>query len=153
MSSCTCATSRTPTARRRAHDVEAVLDEIGVANLADRVIEAWNKVDLLDADARDALAQEQETRETAPLAISAATGEGIDHLLSAIEDRLARGRPELELTLDASDGQGLHWLYEHAEVMSRSDDEDGGLHLTVRVPPDQIERLKRRFALTRSLVR
>ena len=86
---------------------------------------------------------------TAPLAISAATGEGIDHLLSAIEDRLARGRPELELTLDASDGQGLHWLYEHAEVMNRSDDEDGGLHLTVRVPPDQIERLKRRFPIGR----
>jgi GTP-binding protein HflX len=131
----------------QAQDVEAVLGEIGVANLADRVIEAWNKVDLLDADARDALAQEQETRDTAPLAISAVTGEGIDHLLSAIEDRLARGRPELELTLDASDGQGLHWLYEHAEVMNRSDDEDGGLHLTVRAPPDQIERLKRRFSI------
>jgi GTPase len=128
----------------QAHDVEAVLGEIGVANLTDRVIEAWNKVDLLDADAREALAQEQETRDAAPLAISAATGEGIDRLLSAIEDRLARGRPELELTLDASDGQGLHWLYEHAEVMNRRD-EDGGLHLTVRVPPDQIERLKRRF--------
>ena len=127
-------------------DVEAVLGEIGVANLADRVIEAWNKVDLLDADARAALAQEQETREAAPLAISAATGEGIAHLLSAIEDRLARGRPELELTLDASDGQGLHWLYEHAEVMNRRD-EDGGLRLTVRVPPDQIERLKRRFPM------
>ena len=146
MSSCTCATSPTPIARRRAHDVEAVLDEIGVADLADRVIEAWNKVDLLDADARAALAQEQETRETAPLAISAATGEGIDHLLTAIEDRLARGRSELELTLDASDGQGLHWLYEHAEVMSRRD-EEGGLRLTIRVPPDQIERLKRRFPI------
>jgi GTPase len=66
--------------------------------------------------------------------------------LAAIEDRLARGRPELELTLDASDGQGLHWLYEHAEVMSRSDAE-GGLHLTIRVSPDQIDRVKRRFAM------
>jgi GTPase len=129
----------------QSQDVETVLNEIGVADHADRVIEAWNKVDLLDADARAALAQEHETRETAPLAISAATGEGIDHLLTAIEDRLARGRPELELTLDASDGQGLHWLYEHAEVMSRSDYEDG-LRLTIRVPPDQIERIKRRFA-------
>jgi GTPase len=128
----------------QSQDVGAVLNEIGVADLPNRVIEAWNKVDLLDADARVALAQEQDMRETAPLAVSAATGEGIDHLLTAIEDRLARGRPELELTLDASDGQGLHWLYEHAEVMSRRDDE-GELRLTVRVPPDQIERLKRRF--------
>ena len=129
----------------QAHDVEAILDEIGVSDRADRVIEVWNKVDRLDADARAALAQEQETRETSPLAISAETGEGIDHLLAAIEDRLARGRPELELTLDASDGQGLHWLYEHAEVMSRRD-EDDRLRLTVRVSPDQIERVKRRFA-------
>ncbi len=133
-------------------DVEAVLDEIGVADHADRVIEVWNKVDLLDGDARAALVSEQRRNETAPLAISATTGEGIDHLLTAIEDRLARGRPELELTLDASDGKGLHWLYEHAEVMSRRDEEDG-LRLTVRVPPDQIERLKRRFAIARAPVR
>jgi GTP-binding protein HflX len=77
----------------------------------------------------------------------------MDHLLTAIEDRLARGRTELELTLDASDGQGLHWLYEHAEVMSRCDEEDGGLRLTIRVPPDQIERVKRRFSLSGPSVR
>ena len=60
----------------QAHDVAAVLDQIGVADRADRVIEAWNKVDLLDADARAALAQEHETNGAAPLAISAATGRG-----------------------------------------------------------------------------
>jgi GTPase len=136
----------------QARDVEAVLNEIGVADHADRVVEAWNKVDLLDADARSALAQEQETRETATLAVSAVTGEGIDHVLTAIEDRLGRGRSHLEVTLDASDGQGLHWLYEHAEVMSRRD-EDDGLRLTVRVPPDQIDRVKRRFALGQARVR
>jgi GTP-binding protein HflX len=65
--------------------------------------------------------------------------------LRAIEDRLARGRSLVELTLDAGDGRGLHWLYEHAEVMSRRD-EESGLHLTVRVAADQIERVKRRFA-------
>ena len=48
----------------QAHDVEAVLDQIGVADRADRVIEAWNKVDLLDADARAMLAREQETNAT-----------------------------------------------------------------------------------------
>ena len=111
------------------------------------MIEAWNKVDLLEgADARAAPRPGAGDGNAAPLAISAATGEEIDHLLSAIEDRLARGRPEVELTLDASDGQGLHWLYEHAEVMERHD-EDGGLRLTVRVPPDQVERLRRRFPI------
>ena len=109
----------------QSQDVEAVLNEIGVADRADRVIEAWNKVDLLEPMRARRSLRSRKRETTAPLAISAATGEGIDHLLSAIEDRLARGRSHLELTLDASDGQGLHWLYEHAEVMSRCDEEDG----------------------------
>ncbi len=88
-------------------------------------------------------------REDSPLAVSAVTGEGIDRLLDAIEDRLARGRSLVELTLDHADGKGLHWLYEHAEVMSRSDLDDG-LHLTVRVAADQVERVKRRFPVTGS---
>jgi GTPase len=125
-------------------DVDAVLTEIDVADRADRVIDVWNKVDLLDADARAAFGKERETQAAQPLAISAATGEGIDRLLTSIEERLARGRFEIELTLDPGDGQGLHWLYEHAEVMSRRD-EEGGVHLTLRVPPEQIERVKRRF--------
>ena len=107
----------------QSQDVEAILAEIGVADRADRVIEVWNKLDCLDADARAALAAGARDGVAAPLAISAATGEGIDRLLKAIEDRLARGRSLVELTLDASDGQGLHWLYEHAEVMSRRDEE------------------------------
>ena len=126
-------------------DVQAILAELDIADRADRVIEVWNKLDRLGAEERAALAQEQQMPEAAPLAVSARTGEGIDRLLAAIEDRLARGRALLELTLDAADGQGLHWLYEHAEVMSRSDRDDS-LHLTVRVAPDQVERVKRRFA-------
>ena len=72
-------------------------------------------------------------------------GRGSTASLAAIEERLARGRSLIELTLDPADGQGLHWLYEHSEVMRRSDADDG-LHLTVRVAPDQVERVKRRFA-------
>ncbi len=127
-------------------DVDAILAEIGVVDRADRVIDVWNKLDCLDVDGRSVLANQEKTRVAAPLAISAATGEGIDRLLKVIEDQLARGRSLVELTLDACDGRGLHWLYEHAEVMSRRDDE-AGLRLTVRVAADQIERVKRRFAM------
>jgi GTPase len=136
----------------QSEDVEVVLDEIGAADHADRLIEVWNKIDLLDADARSAVVAEEKTQAAAPLAISAATGEGIDRLLQAIEDRLAHGRSLVELTLDACDGRGLHWLYEHAEVMSRHD-EEAGLRLTVRVATDQIERVKRRFAVGGAVAR
>ncbi len=128
----------------QSQDVEKILNELGVADRADRVVEVWNKLDRLDADARAALDQDEDLP-AAPLAVSALTGEGIDRLMAAIEERLARGRSLIELTLDPSDGLGLHWLYEHAEVMSRADADDG-LRLTIRVAPDQVERVKRRFA-------
>ena len=128
----------------QSQDVETILAELGVADAGDRVVEVWNKLDRLDAEARAALAEDQEMRPAPPLAVSALTGEGLDRLLQAIEERLARGRALIDLTLDSSDGQGLHWLYEHAEVMRRSDRDDG-LHLTVRVAPDQVDRVKRRF--------
>src|SRR5271165_3663551 len=129
----------------QSQDVAAILAELGIADRAERIIEVWNKLDRLGADERAMLEQEKEMREQAPLAVSALTGERIDRLLAAIEDQLARGRKLIELTLDAADGQGLHWLYEHAEVMSRADRDDG-LHLTVRVASDQVERVRRRFA-------
>ena len=127
----------------------SILAELGVADRSDRVIEALNKLDRLDDDGRAMLAQDAGPRNAAPLGVSALTGEGIDNLLGAIEDRLARGRSLVEVTLDPADGKGLHWLYEHAEVMSRSDRDDG-LHLTVRVAPDQVARVKRRFPIGES---
>jgi GTPase len=127
-------------------DVDAILDEIGVTDRGDRVIEVWNKLDRLDAGARAALTEHRDGKEAAPLAVSALTGEGIDCLLVAIEDRLAHARAVVDLTLDAADGPGLHWLYEHGEVLVRRD-EGNEIHLTVRVAPDQVERVRRRFAL------
>ena len=128
----------------QAKDVEAILAEVGVAGAADKLIEVWNKLDKLDANHRAELTTRQS--ESAPIAVSALTGEGIDALLQAIEARLARGRSLIDLELESADGQGLHWLYEHTEVMARQADEAGGVHVTVRVPADAVERVKRRFA-------
>jgi len=127
----------------QAKDVEAILAEVGVAGAADKLIEVWNKLDKLDAGHRAALAAGQ--GEGAPIPVSALTGEGVGALLQAIETRLARGRSLIDLELESADGQGLHWLYEHTEVMARRDDEDGGVRVTVRVPADAVERVKRRF--------
>ena len=135
------------TAKRRAMTSRRSWTRLGVADRADRVIEVWNKVDRLDADARAALARgagNEARRRRSPFPRGPGRGSTVSWRRSRIAWRAAA--PDLELTLDASDGQGLHWLYEHAEVMSRRD-EDDRLRLTVRVAPDQIERVKRRFAL------
>jgi GTP-binding protein HflX len=127
----------------QAQDVLAILAELGVTAAADKLIEVWNKLDLLDAEHRAGLSLGNGGE--SPIAVSALTGEGIDPLLQAIEARLARGRSLMQLSLDGADGQGLHWLYEHTEVMSRADCEDGRVNLTVRVAPEVVDRVKRRF--------
>jgi GTP-binding protein HflX len=128
----------------QAEDVLSILGEVGVTGAADKVIEVLNKLDRLDPERRAGL--ELGKPGQGPIAVSALTGEGIDDLLATIEARLARGRSLIDLSLDGADGQGLHWLYEHAEVMRREDAEDGRINLTVRVAPEAAERVRRRFA-------
>ncbi|MGG6496397.1 UNVERIFIED_CONTAM: GTPase HflX, partial [Bacteroidetes bacterium 56_B9] len=77
--------------------------------------------------------------------VSAVTGEGLPELLAAIEARLLGSRPVHELTLDPTDGAGLAWLYAHGEVLERREDEDGRLHLAVRVADKSLTTFHRRF--------
>jgi GTP-binding protein HflX len=132
----------------QASDVEAILDELGLAGDAGaRIVEVWNKIDVLDAERLAAirLAARSEKSGERPLLVSALTGEGLDALLRRIETRLAEGRVELELELEPADGQGLAWLHSHTEVLSRETLPDGRAHLRVRVAPERFEGVTRRF--------
>ena len=126
----------------QAEDVEAILADLGVTEADEKLIEVWNKVDRLDEAHRSALGLSGHEA----VAVSALTGEGIDDLMAAIETRLARGRRTVDLDLDGADGQSVHWLYEHTEVMTRRDDPDGRVHMTVRAAPEAMARLMRKFA-------
>ena len=105
----------------QAHDVEEVLRALDIdPNDHERLIEVWNKIDRLDAEARAQLANVAERRgDDRPVLVSALTGEGLDALLDAIEARLARRRVVLDLVLDPADGAGVSWLHRHAEVMAK----------------------------------
>jgi GTPase len=130
-------------------DVEAILTGLGVDPHEEaRRIEVWNKIDLLSPEAAEALANKANfiDEKRRPVLVSALTGEGLDTLLALISERLAAGRSVIELTLDPADGQGLHWLYENAEIMRRDNGEDGGIRLSVRVSPERLEQVQRRFA-------
>jgi GTP-binding protein HflX len=129
-------------------DVAAILRDLGVEPTDDRrLVEVWNKADLLDAEARNYLLETAQRRELAgrPQVVSAITGEGIDALLAAIEERLAQGRQSFRVMLAPSDGEGLAWLYENVEVLERESLDDGAQALTIRVSPERVERLQRRF--------
>lgn len=129
-------------------DVEAILADLGIKpEDHDRIIEVWNKLDLLDENARHSLADAAERRRAGerPFIVSALTGQGIDELLDAIEDKLARGRSLFSVAVAPTDGQGLHWLYENAEVLDRTSQPDGTTEILLRIAPEKIERLVQRF--------
>jgi GTPase len=143
-----------PDSEAQRDDVERVLTELGIKERPDHVLEIWNKVDLVDAEKMLALrnAARREPEKTRPIAISALTGEGIDELVVRLETRLAAERVILDLRVDPGDGSGRNWLYEHTEVLRRSEMADGGLEITVSAAPALVEKVRQRFAEATSVV-
>ncbi len=128
-------------------DVEAVLKQIPpVEGKTRRVLEVWNKIDLLDAEAREAVTGHADrlAREGKAAAVSAWTGEGIEALRQAVAD-LIDDDPEMELTLDPAQGEALAWLYENGRITARATDAEGRTHLTVRLHPAALGRWERTF--------
>ena len=120
----------------QAEDVNAILAELGVASADEKLIEVWNKIDQAPAEA---------SAPAGAVPVSALTGEGVDALLDAIEARIGHSRETADLNIDAADGRGVSWLYDHAEVMSRHDDADGRVHMTVRAPSEAMAKIRLRF--------
>ena len=124
----------------QAADVQAILRDLGIdPDDGQRVIEVWNKSDLLDGPERErqlglAALKPESSR---PVLVSALTGDGIDRLTQAIESRIARSRPVYRLRLNPGDGQSLAWLHANGEILQRADAEDGALDLLVRLPPER----------------
>jgi GTP-binding protein HflX len=132
----------------QSRDVESVLNALGIeTEKDDRLIEVWNKIDRLDAAAREALINLADRRAPGrrPVLLSALTGEGVEQLAAAIESRLSRRRVVLDLTLDPADGAGVSWLHRHTEVMEKSLTADNDLTVTVRVDPAKAAAVQAKF--------
>lgn len=109
-------------------DVMTILQNLGVAEEAP-LIEVWNKVDLLEGDARDATLV-QADRLDDHFAVSAITGEGMDELLAAIPDKLKDPRSSETLNLDFAQGRARAWLFE-AGIVTEDVQTDDGYKMTV----------------------
>jgi GTP-binding protein HflX len=136
----------------QASDVHGVLRDLGVdPNDTGRVIEVWNKADLLPPEERQRLAAKTERTpiERRPILISALTGEGIPNLLAAIEEHLSTGRPSYEVMVAPEDGQGLAWLHENTEILDRRITSEGATLARIRLPSDKEPRFLNRFPQAR----
>ncbi len=128
-----------PDAQMQADSVEAILADLGLETdpilagqgLAAPMIEAWNKWDALDEDARAFLLETMpDDRTVCP--ISALTGEGVSELLRAASDALVIGHRVHAVNLAPHDGQRLAWLHAHGEVLA-SHEQGDQLALSVRM--------------------
>jgi len=131
-----------PDSEAQRADVEAVLGEIGVGEATPR-IEAWNKLDLLDAQRREEVLAEAARRDDV-VAVSALTGEGIDRLLADVAAKLTAGHRRYRIALDPADGAGAAWLHQHGEVLEQEVEGDRTVY-EVRMAPADYERFATRF--------
>jgi len=132
----------------QAGDVAVVLRELGIdPDDQRRIIEVWNKADLLSPEERERLltASHRTDAVRRPILISALTGEGLPELLETIEQHLAMGRKTYEVDVAAEDGQGLAWLHENTEILERKTLENGRTLLHVRLVQGKEPRFLNRF--------
>lgn len=127
-------------------DVLRILGDLGIgeAEGAERILEVWNKIDSLEPEAHDAIVQKASTAENV-IAVSARTGEGVDHLMDEISRRLSGVLTETTITLPVDKLALLSWVYNHAIVDSREDNEDGTVKLDVRLTETEAAELERRL--------
>jgi GTP-binding protein HflX len=123
-----------PESAAQRQDVLEVLRSLELGELEDegRLLEFWNKLDLLPAEDRAQLRSAAE-RQPATVCGSALAGEGIAALLALLDRSLAATAQVVELELDSADGERLAWLYRHGTVLERRDG-DGRTRLKVALP-------------------
>ncbi|MHC3127859.1 GTPase HflX [Brevundimonas sp. GN22] len=136
-----------PDTEAQRKDVEEVLNQIPTPEgRTRRILEVWNKIDLLDDEAKEAILGQSErlAKEGKAVAVSAWTGEGIETLRDVIAG-LIDDDPESVILIPSSRGDVLAWLYENGRVTDRHTEEDGTIRVTVRLHPAALGRFERSY--------
>jgi len=112
-----------PHSDQQAHDVDAILDTLGLAQNIPR-IEVWNKTDTLGPDQHGEILSKV-ARNGPTFAVSALSGAGIEPLLTEIAAALEEIRTEHQLKLEFSQGRARAWLFQQGVVESETQLENG----------------------------
>lgn len=117
-------------------DLEVIDTESGKSTIP--IIEAWNKIDLLDEEETDTVRILAESDEDA-VRLSAATGEGIDELTARLAGLLTMDAKLFHFVVPASDGRRISWLHAHGDVLTETRRTEGGeeavIDMEVRLTP------------------
>ena len=125
-------------------DVIQILGDLGIEYETDpRIVEVCNKIDQIDEDALDELRREA-TFEKRMVLISAVKEQGLDDLLGKITKVTAAQHVEVDFKLPYADGKALSWLYDHAEVVERQEQETEIL-CSVRIDQADLDKFKSQY--------
>lgn len=130
-------------------DVLSVLDQLGVLEASENskraMMEAWNKIDLMDAETLGFTRRQADVQGSRIIPVSAVTGAGVDDLLAQIETEIASTRAEESFHIPVEDGEGRAWLFAHATVLDEDVQEDGSTLMRVALTPRNLAHARERF--------
>ncbi|MBB4007956.1 GTP-binding protein HflX [Rhizobium taibaishanense] len=129
-------------------DVLRILSDLGIdeKERESRIIEVWNKVDRLEPEVHDAIAEKAAGRQNV-MAVSAITGEGVDALMAEIGQRLSGVVTETTVILPPDKLSLIPWVYENAMVDGREDRDDGSVSFDLRLSEQQASALERKLGI------
>jgi 50S ribosomal subunit-associated GTPase HflX len=78
--------------------------------------------------------------------VSALTGEGMDHLLHALDHLAYADNEVIDVTLDVADGGGRAWLAAHGRILEETMSEEGALHIRAELGGADAARFRQRLA-------
>ena len=111
--------THTHTEEQKKDVLEILKGLVGEEKIYHQTLEVMNKIDLLEGVASGDLSHLPKTG----IAVSALTGQGIGDLLAAIEAQLSLHEVIRDIHIQAENGKLLAWLYRHASILTRRDDE------------------------------
>ena len=128
----------------QAGDVRKVLERLGVDMDERRILEVWNKIDLLPADDRPIVAGDAKRAHPPAIPVSAVTGEGCPELLSVVAS-LVDEAPPVDVYAPAGEGKAIAGLYRNGRVLERNEGKDGSVRLAVSLSPQALGQFEQLF--------
>ncbi|WP_336294796.1 GTPase HflX [Bartonella sp. CB169] len=111
-----------------AQDVLDVLLSLGIdINNTKRIMEVWNKIDILDEHALNVLQTSAKTRLNPAVMVSALTGDGLDQLLIAIEKSIFGEMQNVECLLRPHEMSLIGWFYKNSAQIVQEGHDDGSV--------------------------
>ena len=137
-----------PDTEVQAESVQDILKTIvSDDQMENRLIEVWNKIDLLEGDERERLTNVASRSDDRIALVSAVSGAGVTALLEKVEHLLGSTRRTRRLCLNHDQGAAINWLYDLGAVLERHDDAQG-IQLVVAIDAADEQKLHRRYGLS-----